>query len=556
MRSIKTKITLMTILVLAITVIIVTTSTVLFIRATEVRKADQILLLLCETGERNLDYYFNSVQRSVRKVGNAAEANINGIDDENLARHVEYMRDYFDVAASKTNGVLTYYYRIDPTVSTTVKGFWYENKDDDFVEREVTNLADPKYDLSSTADPGLVWFTVPKLKGEAIWLPPYESENLYKKVISYNIPIYWRGTFVGVVGIEIDYSTMAEQVDSIRLYDHGYAFLNDENGDLFYHPRIDVSQLTEENKPIVPDGALSESTFIKYTFEGVERIAAWLPLSNGMRINVSVPVSETEGDWRGLVVNILVVAGIVLAAAVVNMLFFTGRIVKPIKQLTEAAEKVDSENYDFTLDYDKGDELGNLTRTFKRLTVHMKDHISSLNKQVFVDALTRVKNKGAFSIVIDEIQDQINTGTEPVKFAVGVFDCDGLKMINDRFGHEKGDIYLKSASRAICKAFQHSPVFRIGGDEFSVVLRSKDYHDMDYLIKQFERDVEETNRSTDKQWEQVRVSMGIAVYDPQNDDAVIDVVRRADKNMYENKRTRKNAGSAPSQTNKPEEKDE
>ena len=390
MRSLKTRITLMTVIILVITVALVTTSTVFFIRKTEVRKSDQILLLLCETGERNLDYYFNSVQRSVRNVGDKAEADLSGLDDESLARHVEYMRDYFEIAASKTNGVLTYYYRIDPTVSKTVKGFWYENDNDTgFVEREVTNLADPKYNLNDTSDPGLVWFTVPKLYGEAKWLPPYVSENLYKRVISYNIPIYWRGTFVGVIGIEIDYSTMAEQVESIRLYNNGYAFLNDENGDLFYHPRIDVSQLNEENKPILPDGALSESTFIKYTFEGVERIAAWLPLSNGMRLNVTVPVYETEGDWRGLIVNITLVAALVLAVAMVLMMIFTKRIVTPIKQLTEAAEKVDSENYDFTLDYNKDDEIGNLTKTFKRLTVHMKDHISSLNKQVFIDALTR-----------------------------------------------------------------------------------------------------------------------------------------------------------------------
>ena len=543
MRSLKTRITLMTVLVLAITVVIITMSTVLFIRKTEVRKSDQILLLLCETGEKNLNYYFNSVQRSVRNVGDKAEADLSGLDDESLARHVEYMRDYFDVAASKTSGVLTYYYRIDPTISKTVKGFWYESTSDDgFVEREVTNLDDPKYNLNDTSDPGLVWFTVPKLSGEAKWLPPYVSENLYKRVISYNIPLFWRGTFVVVVGIEIVYSTMAEQVDSIRLYNNGYAFLNDENGDLFYHPRIDVSQLNEENKPILPDGALSESTFIRYTFEGVERIAAWLPLSNGMRLNVTVPVDETEGDWRGLIVNILLVTVIVLAVAVVLMMIFTKRIVKPIKQLTEAAEKVDNENYDFTLDYSKDDEIGSLTKTFKRLTTHMKDHISSLNRQVFVDALTRVKNKGAFSLVIDEIQEQINSGTDPVRFAIGVFDCDNLKTINDRFGHEKGDIYLKSASSAICKAFQHSPVFRIGGDEFSVVLRNKDYHDMDHIIKQFEQDVEKINSSAEKPWEQVNVSMGIAIYDPQSNDAVIDVVRRADKNMYENKRERKSAG--------------
>ena len=63
------------------------------------------------------------------------------------------------------------------------------------------------------------------------------------RVISYNVPVYWNDRFVGVIGIEIDYSTMAEQVDHISLYDNGFAFINDAAGNLIYHPRIDVPSL-------------------------------------------------------------------------------------------------------------------------------------------------------------------------------------------------------------------------------------------------------------------------------------------------------------------------
>ena len=75
-----------------------------------------------------------------------------------------------------------------------------------------------------------MWFTIPKYQGEPVWLPPYITDNLEKRVISYNVPISFRGWFVGVIGIEVDYSTMAEQVDSIRLYNNGYAFLGDAEG--------------------------------------------------------------------------------------------------------------------------------------------------------------------------------------------------------------------------------------------------------------------------------------------------------------------------------------
>jgi diguanylate cyclase (GGDEF)-like protein len=124
-------------------------------------------------------------------------------------------------------------------------------------------------------------------------------------------------------------------------------------------------------------------------------------------------------------------------------------------------------------------------------------------------------------------------------FAVGVFDCDNLKRINDRHGHEKGDVYLKTASRLICHVFQHSPVFRIGGDEFSVILQNADFENREVLVEQFKAGMAEISASAKHEWEEAHIAMGIAVYDSQRDRSVNDVIRRADQSMYENKRGRK-----------------
>lgn len=332
---------------------------------------------------------------------------------------------------------------------------------------------------------------------------------------------------------------MAEQVDSIKLYSNGYAFVNDEDGNLFYHPRIDVSQLTEENYPDIPEGITSENTFIQYTFNGEEKLAAWLPLTNGMRLNVTVPVSETEGEWQKLIGNILIVALEVLAGSIIFTMIYTRRITKPLEQLTEAAEQADKGNYDYKLDYNKNDEVGRLTKTFMRLENHMKDNISNLKTQAFVDSLTQAKNKRAFTTMLEQIQGRMDKQENDLNFAIGMFDCDDLKHINDRYGHEKGDVYLKTACRVICRVFQHSPVFRIGGDEFSVLIQNEDYENREALLKEFEEAREKISAEAENQWEQVHLSMGVALYNPQKDSAVIDVLRRADEAMYENKRIRK-----------------
>ena len=104
MRSLRTKMTLLTVFAIIVAVVSVMVLSVLFIRSTEHRKSDQLLLLLCETGEKNLDYYFNSVQKSVRKLATHVEADLDGVESEQLERHVERVKDFFDETATKTTG--------------------------------------------------------------------------------------------------------------------------------------------------------------------------------------------------------------------------------------------------------------------------------------------------------------------------------------------------------------------------------------------------------------------------------------------------------------------
>ena len=169
----------------------------------------------------------------------------------------------------------------------------------------------------------------------------------------------------------------------------------------------------------------------------------------------------------------------------------------------------------------------------------MKAHINALNEQIFIDSLTEVRNKGAFSIAIEELQQQINNGSIDPNFALGEFDCDGLKRINDEFGHDKGDLYLKKACHTISDVFKRSPIYRVGGDEFFIILKSEDFHNLSFLLERFDKVVDDINASAENPWEEVHLSKGFAVYDPTQDNIVQKIMQRADKLMYEDKRERK-----------------
>ena len=162
----------------------------------------------------------------------------------------------------------------------------------------------------------------------------------------------------------------------------------------------------------------------------------------------------------------------------------------------------------------------------------------NLSKRVYIDSLTSVRNKGGYNDYIEVLQKRVEKG-EVKEYAVCMFDCDDLKYINDEFGHEKGDEYLKSASSLICRIFRHSPVFRIGGDEFTAVLQSQDYESRDELFAQFKKECRTINDADQYDWQKVNISYGIAQYDPETDRTVADTASRADEKMYENKRKRK-----------------
>ena len=537
MRSIQSKTTLLTIAGILVAIIVATIISAISVRNIGIDSAKQNLQLLCEAGEKSLDYYFESVEQSVETVSTYIKSDLLTISDGELDQHMARAKNVFNTSANQTNGVMTYYYRVDPNYSETEKGFWYvKNKTNAFEEHEVTDIT--KYDTQDTSK--LVWFTVPKFTGKAIWLKPYITDTIEERVISYNVPIYKGNNFVGVVGIEISYLTMKKQVDAIKLHETGYAFIDDEEGNIVYHPYIDVLDMDEKDIPSVPKGLLNENGVSNYTYDGSEKIGVWKSLSNGTRLNVVISLDEVNGPWQRLIVQLIIVAVAIGLVFGTLTIIFSRRITRPLRELTNAAEEINEGNYDVKLDYKGNDEIGTLTTTMNRLIEHLGGYITDLNSLAYADALTSVRNKGAYDIFMEQMQKRIDDGEDP-KFAIAIFDCDSLKVINDTYGHDKGDVYIKNSCNLICRVFAKSPVFRLGGDEFAVILQSEDYLNREKLKNVFIEKSAEICAFAKEPWEKISVAIGLADYNYAEDKDVHNVARRADHLMYEDKHARKQA---------------
>ena len=543
MHSIRTRTTLLTVIGISVAIFVATVISAVSVANMGHKNAEQSLALLCETGKNSINYYFKSVEQSVNTVSNLIDADLDAINDNDyiagFAKHMDDARTIFEEAANNTNGVLTYYYRIDPEISdvTNEKGFWYTNLDGKgFVEHEVTDISDDQFEC--------VWFYTPKNTGRSVWLPPYITDNLDVYVLSYNVPVYRSNTFIGVVGIEISYTTIGEQIKDIKVQNTGCAFIiENEHHTIIYHPFIDLLNMPEDQRPPVPDGLQNAiengEHHAEYIYDGVTKHCYWLNLSNDMSIVVAVPLSEVNKSWTNVIIQMIVVAAVIIAVFTTISILYTRRITKPLKELTNAAEEINKGNYQVKLDYKNDDEIGVLTTTVNKLISHLGEYIDDLNNLAYADSLTSVNNKSAFDVAVQNLQEKIDNPEEKIEFAIGVFDCDDLKQINDKYGHDKGNVYLKNSSHLISRVFQHSEVYRVGGDEFIIILQNEDYLNRKSLEKTFIEKSEEICAFAKEEWEKIKVSVGIARYDSEIDKTVQDVIVHADHLMYENKRERK-----------------
>jgi diguanylate cyclase (GGDEF)-like protein len=341
---------------------------------------------------------------------------------------------------------------------------------------------------------------------------------------------------MGVVGMDIDFDVFANLISSIRVYDNGYAFLLNNEGEIMYHPTLSMDNRLENLKYEIVDKSENANHIVKYKYGSNSKRAAMRRLTNGLHLYVTVLEEEVSRNWTRLIWLFAMMSGGILLLFAGLTVFFTNRFTAPLIRLTEAAKKIESGSFDVTLDYDGKDEVGILTTTFNHLTKHLKKYINDLNSKVYTDALTSVRNKLAFTVMTSNLQERISASVGKLpEFAVGIFDCNFLKKVNDIHGHEKGDIYLRLACQHICKIFQHSPVFRIGGDEFAVILQQQDFQDREALEQRFVTKSAENNAATENAWEKIYLAKGIAVYDPAIDHSVSDVIKRADELMYQNK---------------------
>lgn len=180
------------------------------------------------------------------------------------------------------------------------------------------------------------------------------------------------------------------------------------------------------------------------------------------------------------------------------------------------------------------DELEALGDKIQEMQNGVRLYLDYLQEKAYIDALTKVRSATAYHELVQQLDARIADHT--ADFCVAVFDVNSLKEINDSHGHESGDDIIVGAAAVISGTFGVEQTYRIGGDEFAVVVEGMPEAEMAGKLKEVKESIRAFNASGRADGTALAISMGLTAYDPGSDADYKTVFARADRQMYAQKR--------------------
>lgn len=264
---------------------------------------------------------------------------------------------------------------------------------------------------------------------------------------------------------------------------------------------------------------------------------------------------------RSFVAQLLILfIGCFVFIFVMGLWFIENNIILPVNTMAFCAQNFSYDNKEErdknierikSLKIKTGDEIENLYNALIKSTENISTYLEHLqiakiqveNMKVKVyamdelantDSLTGIRNKTAYTTMIAKLDQHIEDGD--AEFCIVMVDVNFLKRVNDTYGHERGNEYLINACKLVCSVFGTEHVYRIGGDEFVVIVTGDKVSLCRYFVKQFQMEMSRKNSNELLEpWEKVSAAVGVAIYQPGVDLNADAVFKRADAQMYENK---------------------
>lgn len=539
MKSIQTKILVLILAVIILCSFVIGGNSILFLESSSDKSSAQIMNLICHEEGRKIDHIFYSIEQSVKILSYNTVQKLNTVQmlssKESCSEYLEDLRPIVLATAESAEGAVAAYIHFNPEISPADMGLFYAKKDvgGSFLEQKVTDLT------AVDSEVNLDWYIKPTTQGKPSWIGPYYNGISEGLVMTYVTPIYVKHSLIGVAGMDIHMTSLMEIVDSIKVYESGHAALVNSNHEMIYHAFGEEREFPIENVAgwdrftIRQRREEGQSILFSYPHEERTWKATFTDLEADMYLMVSAPVEEIDAEKVELMHSTVMGVTLVSVFCLLISLLVSQGIVGPLKELTKASKQIAAGNLQVTLEAKSKDEVGILANSMQQTVDCLRVYMDRISDMAYTDPLTGVKSKAAYAEEVRKINHNIENGF--AQFGIVMFDLNNLKMINDKFGHEAGDSYIVKNCKLICTTFKHSPIFRIGGDEFVAILTGKDLLNAEKLLKELYRKLKEEEKKSHTAEKIISVAAGFSVFDEEKDEELQDVFKRADTIMYHNK---------------------
>lgn len=184
----------------------------------------------------------------------------------------------------------------------------------------------------------------------------------------------------------------------------------------------------------------------------------------------------------------------------------------------------------------KGDMSGPLLSRALRYAIERQNTLDTLRRLSLLDELTSLYNRRGFLELAG--QHHMLAKRTGRNLALIFADLDGLKKINDQFGHIAGDETLVNAAKVLRKTFRRSDIIgRLGGDEFAVLAIDVTPEHTQVLLNRFDNNLDEINTQNKADYK-ISISLGIVYMDASRKLTLEEWLDLADRELYEKKRSR------------------
>ena len=318
------------------------------------KESENFVMVTCENEGAQIDNIFESMEKSVKVMESYimdffVEGTI--VEDRVFQEKVIASTDQmFADVANHASGAVAYYFRFDPAISDSKTGLFYSKtkENNEYIPFELTDIS--LYEKNDTEHVG--WFWQPYDAGKPVWMSPYYNQNNNIYMISYVMPLYYNEQFIGVVGMDFDYTVLTERVHEIEIYENGFA-----------HLEIDETVIHSNDSKFEPVTKENSNKYLRASKE----------LSNEMTLVLYASYDDIRQIRYEISFEILFAVLVLSAFFTIIAIFVVGKIVAPLKKIADASIKLSNGDYNVEFAHSNISEIELLNTAFKNMTTNLHE---------------------------------------------------------------------------------------------------------------------------------------------------------------------------------------